>query len=81
MDIDCKKFMETFTEVAESQQGKEENKDASNAAGLLEKLTVEDKKEEEKTNGSSEEVKEETEKVVEKATPEKAEADSEKKEE
>lgn len=77
----CKKFMETFTEVAESQQGKEENKDASNAAGLLEKLTVEDKKEEEKTNGSSEEVKEETEKVIEKATPEKAEADSEKKEE
>ncbi|GJV79625.1 Ran-binding protein 1 homolog a-like protein [Tanacetum coccineum] len=73
----CKKFMETFTEVAES-QGKEENKDASNAAGLLEKLTVEDKKEEEKTSGSSEEVKEETEKVNEKATPEKAEADSEK---
>ncbi|KAL4587769.1 hypothetical protein LXL04_000643 [Taraxacum kok-saghyz] len=42
----CKKFMETFTEVAESQKEKEENKDASDAAGLLENLKVEDKKEE-----------------------------------
>ncbi|KAI3526265.1 hypothetical protein L1887_05511 [Cichorium endivia] len=65
----CKKFMETFQEVAESQQGKEENKDASNAAGLLEKLSVEEK--------VKEEVKEK-EKEKE-ATPEK-EAVSEKKE-
>lgn len=75
--------METFQEVAESQQGKEENKDASNAAGLLEKLTVEDKKEEVEANESSEKVKEETpEKVTEikNETPEKA-PESEKKEE
>lgn len=60
--IDCKKFMETFQEVAESQQGKEENKDASNAAGLLEKLSVGDEKKEEvketEKAGESEEKKE-----------------------
>ncbi|PON57562.1 Talin [Parasponia andersonii] len=44
----CKHFMETFQEVAESQLKKEENKDASDAAGLLEKLSVEEKKIEEK---------------------------------
>ncbi|CAL0333352.1 unnamed protein product [Lupinus luteus] len=48
----CKKFMETFQEVAES-QNQEENKDASAAASLLENLSVEgktdaDKKDEEK---------------------------------
>ncbi|CAI9768482.1 unnamed protein product [Fraxinus pennsylvanica] len=37
----CKTFMQTFQEVAESQK-KEENKDASATAGLLEKLSVED---------------------------------------
>lgn len=36
--------METFQEVAESQKKKVENKDASAAAGLLEKLSVEDEK-------------------------------------
>lgn len=46
----CKLFMETFQEVAESQQKKEENKDASAAAGLLEKLSVEEKKTEQKTS-------------------------------
>ncbi|KAK3031056.1 hypothetical protein RJ639_035087 [Escallonia herrerae] len=45
----CKNFMETMQEVAESQQKKEESKDASDAAGLIKKLTVEDKKSEEKT--------------------------------
>nr|ACF72671.1 Ran-binding protein 1 [Cucumis melo var. cantalupo] len=40
----CKTFMETFQEVAESQKKKVENKDASAAAGLLEKLSVEDEK-------------------------------------
>ncbi|KAK2988778.1 hypothetical protein RJ640_025937 [Escallonia rubra] len=45
----CKNFMETMQEVAESQQKKEESKDASDAAGLIEKLSVEDKKSEEKT--------------------------------
>ncbi|XWS29036.1 hypothetical protein CRYUN_Cryun25bG0122200 [Craigia yunnanensis] len=44
----CKTFMEMFKEVAESQKSKEENKDASAAAGLLEKLSVEDKKTEDK---------------------------------
>ncbi|GMY10564.1 ran-binding protein 1 homolog a-like [Fagus crenata] len=43
-----KTFMETFQEVAESQNKKEENKDASAAAGLLEMLTVEEKKTEDK---------------------------------
>lgn len=42
--------METFQEVAESQQKKEENKDASAAAGLLEKLSVEDEKTEDKAS-------------------------------
>lgn len=35
--------MEMVQELAESQQKKEENKDASDAAGLLEKLSVEEK--------------------------------------
>ncbi|XP_054786124.1 ran-binding protein 1 homolog a-like [Prosopis cineraria] len=51
----CKSFMETFQEVAESQKKKEENKDASAAAGLLEKLSVEEKTE--KSQGKSEEQK------------------------
>lgn len=45
---DCKTFMEMFREVAESQKKKEENKDATAAAGLLEKLSVEEKKTEDK---------------------------------
>ncbi|XP_009594222.1 ran-binding protein 1 homolog b-like [Nicotiana tabacum] len=51
----CKAFMETFQEVAESQKKKGENEDASNAAGLLEKLSVEDKKSEEKSVEKAEE--------------------------
>ncbi|CAL5426888.1 unnamed protein product [Camellia sinensis] len=47
---DCKTFMEMFQEVAESQQKTGENKDASAAAGLLEKLSVEDKKTEERVS-------------------------------
>ncbi|KAK4764503.1 hypothetical protein SAY87_013941 [Trapa incisa] len=45
----CKSFMETFQEIAESQKTKEENKDAAATAGLLEKLTVEEKGSEVKT--------------------------------
>ncbi|KAJ4978901.1 hypothetical protein NE237_009681 [Protea cynaroides] len=45
----CKTFIEMFQEIAESQGKKEENKDATSAAGLLEKLSVEDAKTEEKT--------------------------------
>ncbi|KAK7390354.1 hypothetical protein VNO78_25659 [Psophocarpus tetragonolobus] len=44
----CKTFMTTIQEVAESQGEKEENKDASATAGLLEKLTVGEDKSEEK---------------------------------
>ncbi|XP_030447534.1 ran-binding protein 1 homolog c-like [Syzygium oleosum] len=44
----CKTFMEMFQEVAKSQKKKEENKDASAAAGLLEKLSVEEEKSEDK---------------------------------
>ncbi|XP_031271821.1 ran-binding protein 1 homolog b isoform X2 [Pistacia vera] len=44
----CKAFMEMFTEVAESQKSKEENKEATSTAGLLEKLSVEEKKPEDK---------------------------------
>ncbi|XP_038713552.1 ran-binding protein 1 homolog b-like [Tripterygium wilfordii] len=44
----CKTFMETFQEVAESQKKNEENEDATATAGLLEKLSVEGKKNEDK---------------------------------
>uniref|UniRef100_A0A0D3D5N0 Uncharacterized protein n=2 Tax=Brassica oleracea TaxID=3712 RepID=A0A0D3D5N0_BRAOL len=44
---DCKAFMEKFKEVAESEEEKEETKEASDTAGLLEKLTVEEKNTEE----------------------------------
>ncbi|XP_013596484.1 PREDICTED: ran-binding protein 1 homolog a-like [Brassica oleracea var. oleracea] len=47
MTIDCKAFMEKFKEVAESEEEKEETKEASDTAGLLEKLTVEEKNTEE----------------------------------
>nr|XP_043609898.1 ran-binding protein 1 homolog b-like [Erigeron canadensis] len=77
----CKKFMETFQEVAESQQSKEENKDASAAAGLLEKLSVEDKKEEVVKEEVPEKVKEATPEKVKEEEPEKAAADSAKKDE
>ncbi|KAK4780232.1 hypothetical protein SAY87_016338 [Trapa incisa] len=44
----CKSFMKLFTQVAESQKKKEENKDATSAAGLLEKLSVQEKTGEDK---------------------------------
>ncbi|KAM3737753.1 hypothetical protein ACB098_09G080000 [Castanea mollissima] len=58
----CRSFMETFQEVAESQGKKEDNKDASDTAGLLEKLNVGDdktegKKQEEKPDVAKEEDK------------------------
>ena len=49
--------MERVQEVAESQRSKEEDKDASAAAGVLEKLSVEDKAGKEK---AEEKPKEET---------------------
>ncbi|KAF3947435.1 hypothetical protein CMV_026427 [Castanea mollissima] len=49
----CRSFMETFQEVAESQGKKEDNKDASDTAGLLEKLNVGD----DKTEGKEQEQK------------------------
>ncbi|OIW14226.1 hypothetical protein TanjilG_21366 [Lupinus angustifolius] len=48
----AKKFIETFQEVAESQK-QAENKDASAAAGLLENLSVEGKKDEEKSDNKT----------------------------
>lgn len=57
----CKSFMEMFQEVAESQKSKEEDKDANAAAGLLDKLTVEEKKTEEK--GEEKEAKPDPEKA------------------
>ncbi|KAE8656870.1 Ran-binding protein 1-like protein b [Hibiscus syriacus] len=44
----CKTFMEMFQEVAELQKPNEENKDASAAAESLEKLSVKEKKAEDK---------------------------------
>ncbi|EEF31887.1 ran binding protein, putative [Ricinus communis] len=46
--LDCKTFMETVQEVSETQGKKEERKEAEDAAGLLEKLSVGDSKTEEK---------------------------------
>lgn len=67
----CKKFMETVTEVAESQQKKEENEEASSAAGLLEKLTVDDKKVKEEVAKDAEPAAVKDEKETEKAESEK----------
>ncbi|OMO97605.1 ran-binding protein c-like protein [Corchorus olitorius] len=47
-DLYCKSFMETVQEVAESQGKKEENKDATDTADLLEKLSVGENKGDEK---------------------------------
>lgn len=46
--------MEMFQEVAESQRLKEENKDASATAGLLEKLTVEESNSDDKAKEEKE---------------------------
>ncbi|KHN03694.1 Ran-binding protein 1 like b [Glycine soja] len=43
----CKSFMETFQEVAESQKAEDE-KESADAAGLIEKLSVEEKADAEK---------------------------------
>ncbi|KAJ4836798.1 Ran-binding protein 1 c [Turnera subulata] len=72
----CKNFMETFQEVAESQNKKEENKDATAAADALEKLSVEEKKgEKEVPAAASEESKADADKK-----PEESKADADKKE-
>ncbi|VVB01829.1 unnamed protein product [Arabis nemorensis] len=75
----CKAFMQKFKEVAESEEEKEGSKDASDTAGLLEKLTVEEKETEEKpvekvVSAEKEEDKKtsEEEKAVEKKTEESA---------
>ncbi|KAH1066720.1 hypothetical protein J1N35_031707 [Gossypium stocksii] len=51
----CKTFMQMFQEAAESQKPKEENKDASDAAGQLEKLSFQEKAGEEKAVAKKEE--------------------------
>jgi Ran-binding protein 1 len=63
--------MEKFQEVAESQSTKEEDKDTSEAAGLLEKLSVEEKKTEAKAGddtpvASEKEIKSDAEKTEKK---------------
>ena len=61
--IDCKSFMEKFQEIAESQKSKEENKDATAAADLLENLSVKEKAEVEKKDTENKDTeKKETEK-------------------
>nr|AAM13098.1 Ran binding protein [Arabidopsis thaliana] len=65
----CKAFMQKFKEVAESEEEKEESKDASDTAGLLEKLTVEEKESEKKPVEKAEENKK-SEAVEEKKTEE-----------
>ncbi|KAK8551010.1 hypothetical protein V6N13_119505 [Hibiscus sabdariffa] len=71
----CKTFMEVFQEVAESQNSKEENKDASAAAESLEKLSVEEKKAEVKS-GEEKAVATEEKKETEKADAEKKEGEA-----
>ncbi|KAH8498736.1 hypothetical protein Peur_073921 [Populus x canadensis] len=71
----CKTFMELFQEVAESQESKEENEDATVAADALEKLSVEGKKTEENAGEEApaatknEETKTDTDKKGEKPAP------------
>ncbi|GKV01322.1 hypothetical protein SLEP1_g13881 [Rubroshorea leprosula] len=80
----CKTFMETFQEVAESaesQKSREENKDATAAAGLLEKLSVEEKKTEDKTDDKSGEEKPDVVKEEKDAKDDVVKVDTEKKEE
>lgn len=45
---DCRMFMEKVTEIAESQQVEKNSTQGDEAAGLLENISVEDKKSEEK---------------------------------
>ena len=52
---DCTTFIEKFTEIVESQGSKDENKDATTAARLLEKLSVADIKTEGKAPVAAEE--------------------------
>ncbi|XP_010557199.1 PREDICTED: ran-binding protein 1 homolog b-like [Tarenaya hassleriana] len=74
----CKTFMQKFKEVAESEEKKEEDKDASEAAGLLEKLTVKEKETEEKPVEEAPSTKEEEKKSEpEKAGEEKKKTDEE----
>jgi len=67
--------MELFQEVAESQESKEENEDATVAADALEKLSVEGKKTEENAGEEApaatknEETKTDTDKKGEKPAP------------
>ncbi|KAG5253394.1 ran-binding protein [Salix suchowensis] len=73
----CKIFKETVEEVAENQGKKAESKDAADAAGLIEKLSVEDSKKEEKEKEEASVAAEE----VSETTDDKAKAEEEKKDE
>ncbi|KAJ9185394.1 hypothetical protein P3X46_005033 [Hevea brasiliensis] len=74
----CKTFMETVQEVAETQGKKEESKEAADAAGLLEKLSVVDGKTDEK---EKEEGPVEAKEQHNEAEGEKAKADAKKEDE
>jgi len=68
----CKTFMEKFTEIAESQKAGKESTEGNEAAGLLENLSVEEKKSEEKAKEEKESpAKEEKETTKEKVEEEK----------
>ncbi|EOA12599.1 hypothetical protein CARUB_v10027118mg [Capsella rubella] len=71
----CKTFMEKFNEIAESQQAGKESKEGDEAAGLLENLSVKDKKSEEETKEAEKEepAKEEKETTKDKEEDKKAE--------
>ncbi|XP_027365693.1 ran-binding protein 1 homolog b-like [Abrus precatorius] len=75
----CKSFMETFQEVAESQNREEEN-DASAAAGLIEQLSVEEKADE-KADGEKKDEKISDDKTEEResASAKESKADEDKK--
>ncbi|KAJ6755708.1 hypothetical protein OIU79_028176 [Salix purpurea] len=73
----CKTFKETVEEVAENQGKKAESKDAADAAGLIEKLSVEDSKKEEKEKEEAPVAAEE----VSETRDDKAKAEEEKKDE
>ncbi|KAJ4842192.1 Ran-binding protein 1 c [Turnera subulata] len=67
----CKTFRETVHEVAQSQSKIEESKDAAEAAGLIEKLSVEDTKTEGKEKENLTTAKDDGEAVGEKSETEK----------
>ncbi|XP_058075060.1 ran-binding protein 1 homolog c-like [Magnolia sinica] len=69
----CRNFMEMVEEIAQSQEKKEENKEATSAAGLLEKLSVGESKTAEEKKAGEEEKEAESEQAKPEAEKEKEE--------